>query len=59
MIAYITVLPDADDVKNYTVDDVVNVQSYSNCVLVVSKKGPCKEVLSIPIDNLISINIEK
>ena len=59
MLATITVLPDADDVATYTVENFTNVYFYSQYVEVRSRKGCFVSTLSIPNDNFISIKIEK
>lgn len=59
MIATITVLPDADDVATFTVENFTNVYFYSQCVEVRSRRGRLVSTLSIPNDNFISIKIEK
>ena len=58
MLATITVLPDADDVATYTVENFTNVYFYSQYVEVRSRKGRFVSTLSIPNDNFISIKIE-
>lgn len=59
MIATITVLPDADDVATFTVENFTNVYFYSQYVEVRSRRGRLVSTLSIPNDNFISIKIEK